>query len=314
MCVMKKYTYDDLRDLFAEFFKNKSHYVMSSFPLVPKDDDSLLLVNAGMAPLKKFFTRAALPPSSRVTTCQKCIRTGDIDSVGKTARHCTFFEMFGNFSFGDYFKRDAIAYAWEFLTKVIGIPIDKLYVSVYEEDNEAFEIWEKEIGIGSNRIFRIGKEDNFWEIGVGPCGPCSEIFYSFVDEKIDSVEKFLELQDKGELFEIWNLVFTQFNKNEDGVYEALEYKNIDTGMGLERLAIITQGVSNVFETDLLKSIVDSVKNMASALCRDDQLDYSSKVIADHSRSITFLICDGVIPSNEGRGYVLRRLMLSLIHI
>ncbi len=305
---MKKYTYDDLRDLFAEFFKNKSHYVMSSFPLVPKDDDSLLLVNAGMAPLKKFFTRAALPPSSRVTTCQKCIRTGDIDSVGKTARHCTFFEMFGNFSFGDYFKRDAIAYAWEFLTKVIGIPIDKLYVSVYEEDNEAFEIWEKEIGIGSNRIFRIGKEDNFWEIGVGPCGPCSEIFYSFVDEKIDSVEKFLELQDKGELFEIWNLVFTQFNKNEDGVYEALEYKNIDTGMGLERLAIITQGVSNVFETDLLKSIVDSVKNMASALCRDDQLDYSSKVIADHSRSITFLICDGVIPSNEGRGYVLRRLM------
>ena len=305
---MKKYTYDDLRNVFIEFFKNKSHYVMSSFPLVPKDDDSLLLINAGMAPLKKFFTRTATPPSNRVTTCQKCIRTGDIDSVGKTARHCTFFEMFGNFSFGDYFKKDAIAYAWEFLTKVIEIPTDRLYISVYSEDDEAFDIWKKEIGIEENRIFKIGKEDNFWEIGVGPCGPCSEIFYSFVDEKIDSVGKFLELQDKGELFEIWNLVFTQFNKNEDGVYETLKYKNIDTGMGLERLAIVTQGVKNVFETDLLKCLVDKVKSMANLLCNEEQLDYSSKVIADHSRSITFLICDGVIPSNEGRGYVLRRLM------
>lgn len=305
---MKKYTYDELRSLFITFFENKSHYKMSSFPLVPKDDDSLLLINAGMAPLKKYFTRAAVPPSNRVTTYQKCIRTGDIDSVGKTARHCTFFEMLGNFSFGDYFKNDAISYAWEFLTKVIEIPENKLYISVYKEDDEAFNIWKDSIGIDENRIFRIGKEENFWEIGVGPCGPCSEIFYSFTDEKIDSLEKFLKLQDDGEVFEIWNLVFTQFNKNEDGVYESLENKNIDTGMGLERLAIVTQGVRNVFDTDIFKTLIKSIVSISHVNDKSDQLTYSSKVIADHSRSITFLVCDGVTPSNEGRGYVLRRLI------
>ncbi len=277
---------------------------MDSFPLVPKDDDSLLLINAGMAPLKKYFTRAAIPPSNRVTTCQKCIRTGDIDSVGKTARHCTFFEMLGNFSFGDYFKKDAISYAWEFLTKVIEIPEDRLYVSVFNEDNEAYDLWKERIS--EDRLFKIGKEENFWEIGVGPCGPCSEIFYAFTGEKVDSIEKFLELQEKGEIFEIWNLVFTQFNKNEDGTYESLEYKNIDTGMGLERLAIVTQNVRQVFDTDIFTSIIEGIKKISDKSY--EEFNYSYKVIADHARSITFLICDGVTPSNEGRGYVLRRLI------
>lgn len=305
---MKKYTYEQLRSLFIEFFQGKDHYKMSSFPLVPKDDDSLLLINAGMAPLKKYFTRAAVPPSNRVTTCQKCIRTGDIDSVGKTARHCTFFEMLGNFSFGDYFKKDAISYAWEFLTKVIEIPTDKLYISVYNEDDEAFSIWKDLVKVPEDRIFKMGKDENFWEIGVGPCGPCSEIFYSFTDENIDSAEKFLELQDKGEVFEIWNLVFTQFNKNEDGEYEPLENKNIDTGMGLERLAIVTQGVRRVFDTNIFESLIKKISEIANIKDQTQESVYSCKVIADHARSITFLICDGVIPSNEGRGYVLRRLI------
>lgn len=305
---MKKYTYDELRSLFIEFFQSKDHYKMSSFPLVPKDDDSLLLINAGMVPLKKYFTRSAVPPSNRVATCQKCIRTGDIDSVGRTARHCTFFEMLGNFSFGDYFKKDAISYAWEFLTKVIEIPTDRLYVSVYNEDDEAFNIWKDIVKIPEDRIFRIGKEENFWEIGVGPCGPCSEIFYSFTDEKINSINKFLELQDRGEIFEIWNLVFTQFNKDENGQYEPLENKNIDTGMGLERLAIVTQGVLQVFDTDIFKNLIKKISEVANFNGNSDESIYSFKVIADHARSITFLICDGVIPSNEGRGYVLRRLI------
>lgn len=305
---MKKYTYDELRSLFIEFFQSKNHYKMSSFPLVPKDDDSLLLINAGMVPLKKYFTRSAVPPSNRVATCQKCIRTGDIDSVGRTARHCTFFEMLGNFSFGDYFKKDAISYAWEFLTKVIEIPTDRLYVSVYNEDDEAFNIWKDIVKIPEDRIFRIGKEENFWEIGVGPCGPCSEIFYSFTDEKINSINKFLELQDRGEIFEIWNLVFTQFNKDENGQYEPLENKNIDTGMGLERLAIVTQGVLQVFDTDIFKNLIKKISEVANFNGNSDESIYSFKVIADHARSITFLICDGVIPSNEGRGYVLRRLI------
>lgn len=305
---MKKYTYSELRELYVKFFESKEHYVLKSFPLVPKDDDSLLLINAGMAPLKKYFTGMAVPPSRRVTTYQKCIRTGDIDSVGRTARHCTFFEMLGNFSFGDYFKKDAIFYAWEFLTKVIGIPFDKLYVSVYEEDDEAFECWEKNIGISSDRIFRLGKDENFWEIGVGPCGPCSEIFYSFVDEKIDSVHRFMELQEQGKVFEIWNLVFTQFDKNEDGEYEPLKNKNIDTGMGLERLALITQQVENVFDTDIFKNLISKIIEVGNLKNVSEEIKYSCKVIADHLRSITFLICDGVIPSNEGRGYVLRRLI------
>lgn len=305
---MKKYTYTELRNLYVKFFQSKSHLKLNSFPLVPKDDDSLLLINAGMAPLKKYFTGAAVPPSKRVTTYQKCIRTGDIDSVGKTARHCTFFEMLGNFSFGDYFKKEAISYAWEFLTKVLEIPLEKLYVSVYEEDDEALDIWLSETNLTKDRIFKIGKEDNFWEIGVGPCGPCSEIFYSFTDEKIDSVEKFLKLQDEGKVFEIWNLVFTQFNKTEDGEYETLENKNIDTGMGLERLALVMQQVQNVFETDVFEKIINKIFEVAEVKNPSDNVKYSAKVIADHSRSITFLICDGVIPSNEGRGYVLRRLI------
>lgn len=305
---MKSYTYAELRELYIKFFQSKGHLKLESFSLVPKDDKSLLLINAGMAPLKKYFTGVVKPPSVRVTTYQKCIRTGDIESVGKTARHCTFFEMLGNFSFGDYFKKDAIAYAWEFLTKVIGISPDKLYVSVYEEDDEAFNYWLNESDLKEDRIFRMGKEENFWEIGVGPCGPCSEIFYSFTDEKIDSVGKFLKFQDSGEIFEIWNLVFTQFNKNENGEYEALENKNIDTGMGLERLAIITQGVKNVFDTDIFVKIMDKISEASNIKNISDKTKYSMKVVADHVRSITFLISDGVTPSNEGRGYVLRRLI------
>lgn len=305
---MKKFTYSELRELYVKFFESKSHYILSSFPLVPKDDDSLLLINAGMAPLKKYFTGAATPPSKRVTTYQKCIRTGDIDSVGRTARHCTFFEMLGNFSFGDYFKSEAISYAWEFLTKVIEIPVNRLYVSVYNDDDEAFNLWINNTGIKEDRIFRLGKEENFWEIGVGPCGPCSEIFYSFVDEKIETVDRFMELQEQGKVFEIWNLVFTQFNKNEEGEYETLENKNIDTGMGLERLALITQQVESVFDTDIFCKLIEAIIKYGSIEKVSDEVKYSCKVIADHARSITFLICDGVTPSNEGRGYVLRRLI------
>lgn len=305
---MKKYTYAELRELYIKFFQSKGHLNLTSFPLVPKDDDSLLLINAGMAPLKKYFTGVVKPPSTKITTYQKCIRTGDIDSVGKTSRHCTFFEMLGNFSFGDYFKKEAIEYAWEFLTKIIEISPQKLYVSVYEEDDEAFNYWLNNTGIDKNRIFKIGKDENFWEIGVGPCGPCSEIFYSFTDEKVDSVEKFLDLQEQGKIFEIWNLVFTQFNKNENGKYETLENKNIDTGMGLERLAIITQNVKNVFDTDIFLKIIEKIIEIANIKNISPEIQYSIRVIADHSRSITFLICDGVTPSNEGRGYVLRRLI------
>ena len=305
---MKKYTYAELRELYINFFQDKSHQKLSSFPLVPKDDESLLLINAGMAPLKKYFTGAAKPPSKRITTYQKCIRTGDIDSVGRTARHCTFFEMLGNFSFGDYFKKEAIDYAWEFLTKVIEIPLEKLYVSVYIEDNEAFDCWINNTGITKDRIFKMGKDENFWEIGVGPCGPCSEIFYSFTDEKIENKEQFIEFQESGKIFEIWNLVFTQFNKNENGEYETLKNKNIDTGMGLERLALITQNVDNVFDTDIFVKIIDKIRKLSNVKNISQEVNYSLKVIADHSRSITFLVCDGVTPSNEGRGYVLRRLI------
>ena len=305
---MKKYTYTELRNLYIEFFRNKDHYIFDSFPLVPNDDDSLLLINAGMAPLKKYFTGLAVPPKKRVASFQKCIRTGDIDVIGKTARHCTFFEMLGNFSFGDYFKKEAINYAWEFLTEVIEIPTDKLYVSVYNEDYETFGYWVNDIKIEENRIFKMGKDENFWEIGMGPCGPCSEIFYSFTDEKIDSVERFLELQDQGKVFEIWNLVFTQFNKTKDGDYETLKNKNIDTGMGLERLAIVTQGVENVFDTDLFLKLLDKISALSDVKNLTDKERYSFKVIADHARSIMFLICDGVIPSNEARGYVLRKLI------
>ena len=305
---MKKYSYTELRELYINFFQDKGHKLLTSFPLVPKDDDSLLLINAGMAPLKKYFIGSAVPPSKRVTTYQKCIRTGDIDCVGKTARHCTFFEMLGNFSFGDYFKKDAIEYAWEFLTKVIEIPTDRLYVTVYNDDDEALNYWLDNTSITRDRIFKMGKEDNFWEIGVGPCGPCSEIFYSFSDEKIETEEQFIKLQDEGIVFEIWNLVFTQFNKNEDGNYETLENKNIDTGMGLERLAIVTQNVQNVFDTDVFVKIINKIIEVGHIENLSEEVKYSLRVIADHSRSITFLICDGVIPSNEGRGYVLRRLI------
>ena len=274
---MKKYTYAELRELYINFFQDKSHQKLSSFPLVPKDDESLLLINAGMAPLKKYFTGAAKPPSKRITTYQKCIRTGDIDSVGRTARHCTFFEMLGNFSFGDYFKKEAIDYAWEFLTKVIEIPLEKLYVSVYIEDNEAFDCWINNTGITKDRIFKMGKDENFWEIGVGPCGPCSEIFYSFTDEKIENKEQFIEFQESGKIFEIWNLVFTQFNKNENGEYETLKNKNIDTGMGLERLALITQNVDNVFDTDIFVKIIDKIRKLSNVKNISQEVNYSLKV-------------------------------------
>ena len=305
---MKKYSYTELRELYINFFQSKEHKLLTSFPLIPKDDDSLLLINAGMAPLKKYFIGSAVPPSKRVTTYQKCIRTGDIDSVGKTARHCTFFEMLGNFSFGDYFKENAIEYAWEFLTRVIEIPEDKLYISVYKDDEEALNYWLNKTTVTKDRIFKMGKDDNFWEIGVGPCGPCSEIFYSFVDEKIETTERFIELQEEGKVFEIWNLVFTQFNKDENGEYKPLENKNIDTGMGLERLAIVTQNVQNVFDTDIFVKIINKIIDVGNIKNLSEEVKYSLKVIADHSRSIAFLICDGVIPSNEGRGYVLRRLI------
>ncbi len=305
---MKKYTYTELRNLYIDFFKSKSHYRLNSFPLIPKDDNSLLLINAGMAPLKKYFTGAAVPPSKRIVTYQKCIRTGDIDEVGKTPRHCTFFEMLGNFSFGDYFKKDAITYAWEFLTKVLDIPSDKLYVSVYVDDDEALDCWINNTSITRDRIFKMGKEDNFWEIGVGPCGPCSEIFYCFDDVEIKTNDQFLNLQEEGKLFEIWNLVFTQFNKNENGEYEQLNTRNIDTGMGLERLAIVMQNVQSVFDTDVFVKIINKIIKIANLKCDFSEVKYSCRVIADHVRSTVFLIGDGIIPSNEGRGYVLRRLI------
>ena len=306
---MKKYGVNELRQMFLDFFESKGHLVMKSFSLVPQNDKSLLLINAGMAPLKPYFTGAEIPPRRRVTTCQKCIRTGDIENVGKTARHGTFFEMLGNFSFGDYFKKEAIAWSWEFLTQVVGLDPDRLYPSVYLEDDEAFDIWNKEVGIPAERIFRFGKEDNFWEHGAGPCGPCSEIYYDRGEKYGCGKPGCTVGCDCDRYMEVWNNVFTQFENDGEGNYTTLKQKNIDTGMGLERLAVVVQDVDSIFDVDTVCALRNRVCEIAGKTYgADHEADVSIRLITDHIRSATFLISDGVMPTNEGRGYVLRRLI------
>ena len=306
---MQPYGVNQLRKMFLEFFESKGHLAMKSFSLVPHNDKSLLLINSGMAPLKPYFTGQEIPPRRRVTTCQKCIRTGDIENVGKTARHGTFFEMLGNFSFGDYFKNEAIEWSWEFLTEVVGLDPDRLYPSIYEEDEEAFEIWNKKMGIPAERIFRFGKADNFWEHGSGPCGPCSEIYYDRGEKYGCGSPDCTVGCECDRYMEIWNNVFTQFDNDGHGHYSELEQKNIDTGMGLERLASVVQDVDSIFDVDTLKALRDHICRLADTeYGKDAQADISIRVITDHTRSVTFMISDGIIPSNEGRGYVLRRLL------
>lgn len=300
---------NEIRKKFLDYFESKGHLVMKSFSLVPHNDNSLLLINSGMAPLKPYFTGQEIPPRKRVCTCQKCIRTGDIENVGKTARHGTFFEMLGNFSFGDYFKHEAIAWTWEFLTEVAGLDKNRLYPSVYLEDDEAFEIWNKEIGIPADRIFKFGKEDNFWEHGEGPCGPCSEVYYDRGEKFGCGKEDCTVGCDCDRYMEIWNDVFSQFNSDGKGNYTELVQKNIDTGMGLERLAVALQDVESIFEVDTIKTLLDRVANLANTSYKENlEKDVSLRLITDHIRSCTFMISDGIMPSNEGRGYVLRRLL------
>lgn len=299
----------DIRDLFLHFFKEKQHLILPSFPLVPQNDPTLLLIGAGMAPLKPYFTGEKQPPNRRIATCQKCVRTPDIEKVGITARHATFFEMLGNFSFGDYFKQEAISWAWELMTKGYRFPEERLYVSVYHEDEESFAIWRDIIGLPAAKIFRLGKKDNFWEIGTGPCGPCSEIY-------IDRGPRFgcgkAECSvgcDCDRYLELWNLVFTQFNREEDGSYTPLKQKNIDTGAGLERLAVALQGVSSLFEIDIVKPLLDYFADRTGILYgKDEKSDISLRVITEHLRSVAFMTADGIMPANEGRGYVLRRIL------
>jgi len=306
---MKKYGVNELRKIFLEYFESKDHLAMKSFSLVPHNDKSLLLINSGMAPLKPYFTGQEIPPNKRMVTCQKCIRTGDIDNVGKTARHGTFFEMLGNFSFGDYFKKESLAWTWEFLTEVIGLEPDRLYPSVYLDDDEAWDIWNKEIGITPERIFRFGKEDNFWEHGVGPCGPCSEVYYDRGEKYGCGNPDCTVGCDCDRYMEIWNNVFTQFDNDGNNNYTELEKKNIDTGMGLERLACVVQEVESMFDIDTIKELREHVCKMANAeYGKDYDTDVSIRVITDHIRSVSFMISDGIMPSNEGRGYVLRRLL------
>ena len=307
--IVKKYGVNELRRMFLEFFESKGHLAMKSFSLVPHNDKSLLLINSGMAPLKPYFTGAEIPPRRRVTTCQKCIRTGDIENVGKTARHGTFFEMLGNFSFGDYFKHEAIAWSWEFLTQVVGLDPDRLYPSIYQDDDEAFEIWNKEIGIAPERIFRFGKEDNFWEHGAGPCGPCSEIYYDRGEKYGCGKPGCTVGCDCDRYMEVWNNVFSQFNNDGEGHYTDLIQKNIDTGMGLERLAVVVQDVDSIFDVDTIQSLRNKVCELAGVTYQtDEKKDVSIRLITDHIRSATFMISDGIMPTNEGRGYVLRRLI------
>ena len=306
---MKKYGVNELRQMFLDFMESKGHLAMKSFSLVPQGDKSLLLINAGMAPLKPYFTGAEKPPRTRVTTCQKCIRTGDIENVGKTARHGTFFEMLGNFSFGDYFKREAIHWSWEFLTEVVGLDANRLYPSVYLEDDEAFDIWNKEIGIPADRIFRFGKEDNFWEHGAGPCGPCSEIYYDRGEKYGCGKPGCTVGCDCDRYMEVWNNVFTQFENDGNGNYTTLKQKNIDTGMGLERLAVVVQDVDSIFDVDTICALRNLVCEIAGKEYEKNyQDDVSIRLITDHIRSATFMISDGIMPTNEGRGYVLRRLI------
>lgn len=300
---------NELRRMFLEFFESKGHLVMKSFSLVPHNDNSLLLINSGMAPLKPYFTGQEIPPRRRVTTCQKCIRTGDIENIGKTARHGTFFEMLGNFSFGDYFKTEAIHWSWEFLTEVVGLDPDRLYPSIYQDDDEAFDIWNKEIGIAPERIFRFGKEDNFWEHGSGPCGPCSEIYYDR-GEKYGCGKPGCTVGCECDRYiEVWNNVFSQFNNDGHGNYTELKQKNIDTGMGLERLAVVVQGVDSLFTVDTNKALLDRVCQLSGKeYQKEHETDVSLRIVTDHIKSCTFMISDGIMPSNEGRGYVLRRLL------
>ena len=300
---------NELRRLYLDFFESKGHLKMKSFSLVPHNDNSLLIINSGMAPLKPYFTGQEIPPKRRVTTCQKCIRTGDIENVGKTARHGTFFEMLGNFSFGDYFKKEAIHWSWEFLTEVVGLDANRLYPSIYEDDDEAFDIWNKEIGIAPERIFRFGKEDNFWEHGAGPCGPCSEIYYDRGEKYGCGKPGCTVGCDCDRYMEVWNNVFSQFNNDGHGHYTDLIQKNIDTGMGLERLAVVVQDVDSIFDVDTLQALRNKVCEMAGVKYKEDEKqDVSIRVITDHIRSVTFMVSDGIMPSNEGRGYVLRRLL------
>lgn len=306
---MKKMGLNEIRKAFLDFYESKGHTVSASYPLVPQSDKSLLLVNAGMQPLKNYFTGVEVPPNTRMATCQKCIRTADIENVGVTARHATFFEMLGNFSFGDYFKKESIEFGWEFITEVLEMPIELLWPSVYHEDDEAFAIWRDVIGIPEEKITRLGKADNFWEIGTGPCGPCSEIYYDrgpafgCGDENCApgcECERFLEF---------WNHVFTQYNRDENGDYSELEKKNIDTGMGLERIACLMQGVDSIFEVDTIKNIVDKVVALTGATYgKGGKTDVSVRIVSDHVKAVTFMVGDGILPNNEGRGYVLRRLL------
>lgn len=306
---MKKYGVNELRRMFLEFFESKGHLAMKSFSLVPHNDNSLLLINSGMAPLKPYFTGQEIPPRRRVTTCQKCIRTGDIENIGKTARHGTFFEMLGNFSFGDYFKTEAIHWSWEFLTEVVGLDPERLYPSVYLDDDEAFRIWNEEIGVPAEKIFRFGKEDNFWEHGAGPCGPCSEIYYDRGEKYGCGKPDCTVGCECDRYIEVWNNVFTQFENDGHGNYTELVQKNIDTGMGLERLAVVVQDVDSLFTVDTNKALLDAVCALAHTEYQaDHKKDVSLRIIADHIKSCTFMISDGIMPSNEGRGYVLRRLL------
>ncbi|WP_270505864.1 alanine--tRNA ligase [Paraclostridium sordellii] len=306
---MQKMGLNEIRSKFLNFFESKGHLVQPSYSLVPHNDKSLLLINAGMAPLKNYFSGTEIPPSKRMTTCQKCVRTGDIENVGVTARHATLFEMLGNFSFGDYFKEETLKWGWEFVTEHLNIPQDKIWVSVYLEDDEAFEIWEKEIGIPKERIVRLGKEDNFWEIGTGACGPCSEIHFDRGEEYGCDNPDCKPGCDCDRYLEFWNHVFSQFNKDEEGNYNPLENKNIDTGMGLERIACIMQGVNTIFDVDTIKHILNAVEKMTNSnYGKEYKVDKSIRIITDHIRSVSFLVADGVLPSNEGRGYVLRRLL------
>ena len=298
-----------VREKYLSFFESKGHLRLNSFPLIPQNDPSLLLINSGMAPMKKYFTGEVTPPRKRVTTCQKCIRTPDLDRVGHTARHGTYFEMLGNFSFGDYFKTEAIHWAWEFLTECLEIPADRLWPSIYQEDEESFAIWKNEIGVPAEHIVRLGKEDNFWEHGSGPCGPCSEIYFDRGEKYGCGAPDCKPGCDCDRYMEIWNNVFSQFNNDGKGNYTELKQKNIDTGMGLERLACVLQGVDNLFEVDTVRKILDTVCKIAGkAYGENAKDDISIRVITDHLRGATFMICDGVLPSNEGRGYVLRRLL------
>ena len=308
---MEKYGLNQLREMFLSFFETKGHLRLPSFSLIPQNDASLLLINSGMAPMKPYFKGEQEPPRHRVCTCQKCIRTGDIENIGKTARHGTYFEMLGNFSFGDYFKKEAIAWSWEFLTSPqwVGIDPDRLYPSIYVEDDEAFEIWNKDIGIPAERIFRFGKEDNFWEHGAGPCGPCSEIYFDRGEQYGCGKPDCTVGCDCDRYMEVWNNVFSQFDNDGEGHYTELKQKNIDTGMGLERLAVVCQGVDSLFDVDTVMNITNKVSEITHAYYgKSHKMDVSLRVITDHIRSATFMICDGVLPSNEGRGYVLRRLL------